>query len=94
MKTKQTIIIILMIVAGVFFPLLGIIEWRPLLLAIGLDILPYILLPIAAYVGMKNGLSSKGALVLNVITCLSMIINILLWRFAPLWWAVPIPGLW
>lgn len=94
MKTKQTTILICMVIAGLIYPVAACIAWMPLVLAIALDFLPYVLLPIAAYVGMKNGFSSKWTLTLNIITCMSIIIDITLSRFVPLWWNVHIPGVW
>lgn len=93
MKTKQIAILVCMVVAGVFFPIEVFFTWRPLFLEITLGMLPYVLLPIAAYVGMKEGFKSDLALTINTITLISMIAHIILDDTNCLWWAIYIPGI-
>jgi len=80
MKAAHIILLVCMVVVGLIIPLNTLIpyfEWRfTIHQSIILKTIPYVLLPIASYVGMKSGFKSKWTLTLTVTTLLVFFINI------------------
>lgn len=82
MKKFQIFTLVCMLVVGVLFSLILFIDWKFLHISIILETIPYMLLPISLYAGMKTGFSSKCALVLDIVAFAALALNIWLLYFS------------